>query len=92
MDYHQATSNTTETIDTGTQTFQVKTRGWSWIYGGGGEVWFTSKFALYGEVGRAWLKGNAEVGESGRIDDRLNYLLFGARIRIGRATAVGAGQ
>jgi hypothetical protein len=84
MNYHQATSDTSETIGTATQTFQLKTKGWSWLYGGGAEAWFTRKFGIYGEVGRARVKGDAEVGSTGRLDDRLNYLLFGARLRIGR--------
>jgi len=37
-----------------------------------------------------WVRGNAEVGQSGKIDDRLNYLMFGARFHIGKAKAVGA--
>jgi hypothetical protein len=89
MNYHQGEARTTETIDQGTQTFTRNTRGWSWLFGGGGEVWFTSNFGIYGEVGRLWVKGNAEVGQSGSIDDRLNYLMFGARFHIGKAKAVG---
>lgn len=83
VNYHTAESDTTQIIGDGTQTFQVKTDGWSWILGGGGEAWVTQKFALYGEVGRARVKGDAEVGGTGNIDDRLGYLLFGARIRLG---------
>jgi hypothetical protein len=83
VNYHQATEDTTETINNATQTFQLKTTGWNWVYGGGGEGWFTAKFGIYGEVGFAKVAGNAEVGSTGRIDDRLSYLLFGARLRIG---------
>lgn len=83
INYHQASSDTRQTILDATQTFQVETNGWSWVGGGGGEAWLTQKFALYGEVGRARVKGDAEVGSSGSIDDRLGYLLFGARIRLG---------
>jgi len=90
MNYHQGESRTTETISGVTQTFTLNTRGWSWVWGGGGEVWFTSNFGIYGEVGRMWVRGNAEVGQSGKIDDRLNYLMFGARFHIGKAKAVGA--
>jgi len=83
VNYHQATVDTTETIDSATQTFQLKTTGWNWVYGGGGEGWITSKFGIYGEIGYARVAGDAEVGSTGRIDDRLSYLLFGARLRIG---------
>ena len=81
--YHQATQETTETIDTATQTFQLKTTGWNWLYGGGAEGWFTTKFGIYGEIGYARVAGDASVGTIGRLDDRLSYLLFGARLRIG---------
>ena len=81
--YQQTTQDTTETIDNATQTFQLKTTGWNWIYGGGAEGWFTPKFGIYGEVGYAKVAGDAEVGTIGRFDDRLSYLLFGARLRIG---------
>lgn len=90
MNYHQGETRTSETIGSATQTFELNTRGWSWIYGGGGEIWFTSNFGVYGEAGRLWVKGNAEVGQSGKIDDRLNYLMFGARFHIGKAKAAGA--
>jgi len=81
--YHQATLDTSETIGTGVQTFQLKTRGWNWTYGAGAEGWFTNKFGIYGEVGQAHVKGDAQVGTTGSIDDRLSYLVFGARLRIG---------
>ena len=72
-----------KTIDTATQTFQLKTTGWNWLYGGGAEGWFTTKFGVYGEIGYARVAGDASVGTIGRLDDRLTYLLFGARLRIG---------
>ena len=85
MNYHQATSLTTETIDTVAQTLQLKTKGWGWLFGGGGEVWLAGSFALYGELGFAAIKGPNEAGGEGRIDDRVHYIVGGARVRIGRS-------
>jgi outer membrane protein with beta-barrel domain len=82
-DYHQATADLRETIGVQTQVIQVKTRGWGWIYGGGAEGWFTPRFGIYGEVTVAQVKGDAQVGQTGRIDDQLTSLLFGARLRLG---------
>jgi hypothetical protein len=81
--YHRATSVTSETIGGVTQTFQFKTKGWNWVWGGGGEVWLASAFALYGELGFARLEDAAYEGNTGAIDDHVRYMLFGARVRIG---------
>jgi hypothetical protein len=97
-DYHRATSSTTETVDDttvtiddvvttipgGTQTFELKTEGWGWLFGGGVEVWVARSIGIYAEVGRAALKGSAFPNGEGPIDDRLTFVLFGARFHIGR--------
>jgi hypothetical protein len=96
--YHRATFATTETVDDltttidgvtttipgGTQTFELRTAGWGWVFGGGLDVWMASSFAIYAEGGRAVLKGSARDNGEGAIDDRLTFLLLGARVRIGR--------
>jgi hypothetical protein len=96
--YHRAKSGTTQTIDDvtvtiegetrtipgGTQTYGLETSGWGWSFGGGGEVWLTSAFALYGEFARAALKGGARDDAEGALDDSLTSVVFGARVRIGR--------
>jgi hypothetical protein len=82
--YHQSTLNLTETIDAATQTFAQKTHGWSWLLGGGTEVWVTPKVALYGEVSFAKIKGKAEDKGEGLVDDRLRFVAVGARIRLSR--------
>ena|SRR5438874_10339736 len=87
--YHRATSVTTETIAGSTQTFQFKTNGWSWMWTGGGEVWFGSSFGLYGEFGFARLRASSVEG-AGVIDDHLRVMLFGARVRIGQKSAQGS--
>lgn len=86
--YHRATFSTTQTMTSGTesaiQSYSVKTGGWSWIFGGGMEAWFSSSFGIYGEVGRAAIKGPAvEENVEGELDDRLTTILFGVRVRIG---------
>ncbi len=96
--YHRATTSATQTIDDstvttgdvtttitgGTQTFELMTAGWGWLFGGGVEAWVKPSFAIYGEVGRARLKGDAVDSGEGGIDDRVTFILFGARVRIGR--------
>jgi hypothetical protein len=80
--YHTATSQTSEAISGATQTFQFKTKGWNWMWAGGGEVWLGSYFALYGELGFARLRASSFEG-TGVIDDHLRSMLFGGRVRIG---------
>jgi hypothetical protein len=82
--YHQSTLNSTETIDMATQAFAQRTHGWNVIYGGGAEGWITPKVALYGELSFTKVKGDAEDGGEGLVDDRLRFLGFGIRIRLSR--------
>jgi hypothetical protein len=82
--YHWGTSTTKETINSLSQTFEVKTRGWGRGFGGGVEVWVAPAVALYADAGFAWLKGEPVGGGEARFDDRLRFLMFGARVRIGR--------
>jgi hypothetical protein len=87
--YHQARFTTSQTLtdatENATQTFSQKTRGWSWVFGGGAEIWITRWLAVYGEVERGALKGPVtdEDEGDGTIDDRFTFILFGGRIRIG---------
>jgi hypothetical protein len=86
--YHRATFSTNQTVtngtESGTQSYSLETGGWSWIFGGGLEAWFSSSFGIYGEVGRASIKGPAvEENVEGEIDDHLTTILFGIRIKIG---------
>ena len=96
--YHRATFSTTETIDDqiitvdgvtqtitgGTQTFEWKTDGWGWVLGGGAEAWISRSLAIFGEAGRAKLKGSAVGGGEGALDETLTYVVGGIRLRIGR--------
>ncbi len=98
MNYHRALFTTTQTNDDvtvtiddveqtikgGTQTFELRTGGWNWVFGGGAEAWVTRRLAIYAEAGRARLKGSTlDTGEGG-IDDRATFVLVGARVHIGR--------
>jgi hypothetical protein len=96
--YHRASFETTETIDDstvtiddvpqtiegGTQSYDLRTGGWGWMFGGGLEAWATPTFAFYAEGGRAVIKGDHLDEGEGAMDDRLLYVLVGARFRIGR--------
>lgn len=95
--HHWATMGTAQTIDDitvtiedipqiipgGTQNLELRTSGWGWLFGGGGEVWARPAFALYGEVARTALKGPARDDKEGALDERVNVILFGARFRLG---------
>jgi hypothetical protein len=74
----------TQTIPGGTQSFEVTTAGWSWLFGGGAEFWIRKSFGIYGEFTRAALKGSALDDEEGAIDERVNLYTIGLRIHIGR--------
>jgi hypothetical protein len=97
--YHRALSGTTQitddititaedgtetTIEGGTSTFELETAGWGWQFSGGAEGWLSRSFALYGEAGWATIKGKAVDDADGEIDDRMTFLLFGIRVRLGR--------
>jgi hypothetical protein len=75
----------TETVAGGTQTFELKTGGWGWTVGGGVEVWLKRSLAIYGEAGRAKLRGTASGGGEGVLDDGLTYVVAGLRFHfVGR--------
>ena len=98
MNYHRATFTTTQTVEDytvtvdgvdqtikgGTQTFGLRTAGWGWQFGGGGEVWVAPRLAIYGEAGYARLKGATVDAAEGAFDERVIFILAGARVRIGR--------
>lgn len=73
----------TYTIPGGTQSSEVKTRGWGLTFGGGVEAWVKPWLAIYGEAGRAQLKGDPEGGGEARLDDNATYVLVGLRVHIG---------
>ena len=86
LNYHQATNKTEESIEQLRQTFEYKTTGWSWLFGGGAEVWLgeRQRVAIYGDGGIMRIKGNAEGGGEAQIDDRLKYFSVGVKVRLSR--------
>lgn len=83
LSYHQATHLTTETIGEATQKFERQTKGWSFVYGGGLEIWFKPKLAIFGEFDFAKVKGDATDESEFRIDDQARSILVGVRVHIG---------
>jgi hypothetical protein len=83
LSYHQATHLTTETIAGATQKFERQTKGWSYVYGGGAEIWFKPKFAIFGELNFASLKGDATDQSEALIDDMARSIVAGVRVHIG---------
>jgi hypothetical protein len=71
-----------QTVPGGTQAFELKTSGWGLTFGGGLEAWLTRSFALYGDVTRLGVKGDAG-DEEGSIDDNLLSIGVGVRVRLG---------
>ena len=47
-------------------------------------MWVTPKVALFGELSLARVKGKAEDGGDGLVDDRLRFIAFGVKIRLSR--------
>jgi hypothetical protein len=97
FNYHRAESGTTQHTDeltltdangvttvtpAKTTTVEVNTSGWGWLLGGGVEAWVGRRFALYGEFGGAGIKGDSDIVEQGRIDNRLTIYTFGGKVLI----------
>ena len=82
--YHQAVSTTTDTIAGATQTFELRTHGWNWVYGAGFEGWINNRTAIFAEFNLAKIKGSDERGGEGQIDDRFRTLMAGLRVHLGR--------
>jgi hypothetical protein len=72
----------TETVPGGRVTVHTETRGWSWFFGGGLEVWMAGSFALFGQVDRAALKGSAIDDAEGITDERMTSVFVGAKVRL----------
>jgi hypothetical protein len=95
-DYHDASFETDQTLDDrtvtvddvpqtikgGRQTYRLQTQGWGWIFGGGLEVWITPRVAVNFEAGRDQLKGKGVDGADGSLDDHLNYIMLGVRVKV----------
>jgi hypothetical protein len=82
MAYHVGTQATTETKDVLTQAFGFKTHGWSYIWGGGVEVWAWKKIAIYTDLGVVRVKGSANTGGEAMLDDSVRYLFIGGKFSL----------
>ena len=97
FNYHRAESGTTQHVDEFSvtdengvttvtpardTTVNADTSGWGWLLAGGAEAWVGRRFALYGEFGGAGIKGDSEIAEQGRIDNRIRTFIFGGRVLI----------
>jgi hypothetical protein len=71
-------------IPGGTQVFELKTDGWSWMYAGGGEFWMTPIAAIWGEYSWVKLSGKATGGGEGSLNDSLTSVMGGFRFRLGK--------
>ena len=84
LNYHEARSRTTQTIDGASQTIEYQTQGWSWLWGGGLDAWIAGRVALYFEGRFAEINGKPIRGGQLEIDDTLKIIVVGVRIRVGR--------
>jgi hypothetical protein len=83
--FHSATTTSIVTIADVDQTLRLRTEGWSWVAGGGIEVWTGRKFALFGEADFGRIRGEA-VSENNTMEgiarDNLLSLVGGFRVKI----------
>ena len=70
------------TITGGAQSLELFTQGWSWVAGAGLEVPVSKRMSIFGEGGRAGIKGDDRYGGEGKMDDRVFYFVAGVRVRI----------
>lgn len=92
---YRATLTTTQTVDAttvtidgveqavpgGTQTIQMRTKGWAPVYGGGLEIWLSPRIAILGEAQRIGLKGADERNTPFEVDDAVITATGGITIR-----------
>ncbi|MEX2271185.1 MAG: outer membrane beta-barrel protein [Vicinamibacterales bacterium] len=84
--YHRADHTTVQnSVDGIEDRFELRTAGWGWTFGGGIEAWVAPAVALYGEAGRAALKGKGvETGGEGSLDERMTFVIVGLRVSFNR--------
>jgi hypothetical protein len=96
--YNWTTRSTTQTMDErtitvdglpivvpgGTQVFDLKTDGWSWMWGGGGEYWLTPIIAVWGEFSWVKLVGQATGGGEGSLDETVTSVMGGIRLGLSK--------
>ena len=82
MNFHRATFTTVQTINESSQTFQWRSEGWGHAFGGGVEVWLSSRVGIYGELTRLALKGDDVGGGEARTDAEMTSIVVGLRVRL----------
>ena len=95
--FHRATRSMTQTNDPlnfndsdgnpvtvpgGTQTLEVQTEGWAYLFGGGIEGWVSPRFALFGDASYFKLEGPAKTGTDIPMDGRVFTVVAGIRLKI----------
>ena len=95
--FHRATRSTTQTNDPlnfednegnpvtvpgGTQTLEVQTDGWAYLFGGGIEGWVSPRFALFGDGSFYKLEGKAKSGTDIPIDGHVFTVVAGIRLKV----------
>jgi hypothetical protein len=95
---HRAVLNTSQTVDDTTvtvgeqtrtipgasQTLELRTAGWGYVFGGGFEVWAGTRIAFYADLNRISINGKTEDASLRTIEDSMWITHGGIRIRIGR--------
>ncbi len=74
----------TVTIPGGTQTLELRTKGWGWTAGAGMEIPVAKLWNLYTEVGRRAMNGHDIEGGENQLDERMTYWVVGVKIRLGK--------
>lgn len=80
--YHRAKLTTEQSMAGETLSTAFETRGWGWLGGGGIEGWVGRSVGLYVEFTTSALKGEDPDGGEAMLEDRLNSLFVGLRLRI----------
>ena len=83
--FHSATTTSVMTIADVDQTLRLRTEGWSWIAGGGIEVWTGRRFALFADVNFGRIRGEAVSKNNdleGLARDNLLALFGGFRVKV----------
>jgi hypothetical protein len=75
----------TTTYPASTQIFVYETVGWGRVLGGGVEGWLTDSVAVFAEASFMRIEGdNADTGGERIMKDRLQSLIAGVKVHIGR--------
>jgi hypothetical protein len=74
----------TQTIPGASQTLELRTAGWGYVFGGGFEVWMSRWMAISGDLNRVQIRGRTEDASQREINNGVWLAQVGVRVRIGR--------